>query len=75
MHFTTDQIRVDMHGLIPMQECRISSRRISVIFCLHISAAGVFHKGRTIKKLMGGEVQKKYSRKGKLNENKFMHAN
>ena len=23
----------------------------------------------------GGEVQKKYSRKGKLNEKKFMHAN
>ena len=34
------------------------------------------HKGRTIRKLMGGgEVQKKYSRKGKLNEKKFMHAN
>ena len=37
-------------------------------------------KGRTIRKLMGGgrgagEVQKKYSRKGKLNEKKFMHAN
>ena len=25
-------------------------------------------KGETIRKLMGGEVQKKYSRKGKLNE-------
>ena len=24
---------------------------------------------------VGGEVQKKYSRKGKLNEKKFMHAN
>ena len=23
----------------------------------------------------GGEVQKKYSRKGKLSEKKFMHAN
>ena len=23
----------------------------------------------------GGEVQRKYSRKGKLNEKKFMHAN
>ena len=36
-------------------------------------------KGRTIRKLMGGggagEVQKKNSRKGKLNEKKFMHAN
>ena len=36
-------------------------------------------KGRTIRKLIGGEgageVQKKYSRKGKLNEKKFMHAN
>ena len=34
-------------------------------------------KGRTISKLMvgAGEVQKKYSRKGKLNEKKFMHAN
>ena len=32
-------------------------------------------KGRTIRKLMGGagEVQKKYSRKGKLNEKKI-HA-
>ena len=36
-------------------------------------------KGRTIKKRIGGgggEVQKKiYSRKGKLNEKQFMHAN
>ena len=40
-------------------------------------------KGRTTRKLIGveagggvGEVQKKiYSRKGKLNEKKFMHAN
>ena len=35
--------------------------------------------GRTIRKVMGGggggEVQKKYSRKGKLNEKKFMQAN
>ena len=33
--------------------------------------------GRTIRKLIGGagEVQKKYSRKGKLNEKKFVHAN
>ena len=35
----------------------------------------------TIRNLIGwggggaGEVQKKYSRKGKLNEKKFMHAN
>ena len=35
-------------------------------------------KGWTIRKLMKGgegEIQKKYSRKGKLNEKKFMHAN
>ena len=37
-------------------------------------------KGRTLRKLMGGgggagEVQKKYSRKGKLNEKEFLHAN
>ena len=34
-------------------------------------------KGRTIRKLVGGagEVQKKYSRKGKLTEKKFVHAN
>ena len=36
-------------------------------------------KGRTIKKRIGGggggAVQKKYSRKGKLNEKQFMHAN
>ena len=34
-------------------------------------------KGQTIRKLIGGagEVQKKYSRKAKLNEKKFMHAN
>ena len=40
-------------------------------------------KGQTIRKLIGGggggggetgEVQKKYSRKGKLNERKFMQA-
>ena len=37
------------------------------------------NKGRTIRKLMrgggAGEEQKKYSRKGKLNEKTFMHAN
>ena len=36
-------------------------------------------KGRTIRKLMGGggraKYKKKNSRKGKLNEKKFMHAN
>ena len=38
-------------------------------------------KGRTIRKLIGGgggaagEVQKEYSREGKLNEKKFLHAN
>ena len=37
-------------------------------------------KGRTIRKLMGGgggrsAKKKKHSRKGKLNEKKFMHAN
>ena len=42
-------------------------------------------KGRTIRKHMGvggggggggaGEVLKKFSRKGKLNKKKFMHAN
>ena len=34
-------------------------------------------KGRSIRKVMGGggEVQKKYSRKGKLNEKKIMHPN
>ena len=34
-------------------------------------------KGRTIRRLMvgAGEVQKKYSRKGKLNEKIFLHAN
>ena len=35
-------------------------------------------KGRIIRKLMGGgagEVQKKNSRKGKLNEKKFLQAN
>ena len=36
-----------------------------------------FKVGRAIRKFMAGagEVQKKYSRKGKLNEKKFMHAN
>ena len=38
-------------------------------------------KGRTIRKLIGvggggrAKYKKKYSRKGKLNEKKFMHAN
>ena len=37
-------------------------------------------KGRTIRKLIvggggAGEVQKKNSRKGKLSEKKFLHAN
>ena len=39
----------------------------------------IIDKGRTIRKLMGGggtgEVQKKNSRKGKLNEKKFLQAN
>ena len=36
----------------------------------------VLSKGPTIRKLMGGagEVQKKNSRKGKLNEKKFLHT-
>ena len=42
------------------------------------AVAVVDAKGRTIRKLKGGrgkgEVQKKYSRKGKLDEKKFMHA-
>ena len=35
------------------------------------------HKGTDHLKTYGGrgEVQRKYSRKGKLNEKKFMHAN
>ena len=37
-------------------------------------------KGRTTRKLIGGSrggrsTKKRYSRKGKLNEKKFMHAN
>ena len=35
-------------------------------------------KGRTIRKFMGGggagEIKKKYSREGKLNEEEFLHA-
>ena len=47
-------------------------------FGIHREISTTSVKGRTIRKLMGGggtgEVQKKYSRKGKLNEKKFMHA-
>ena len=52
------------------------------LFFSHASAPEVWFatnlsKGRTIRKLMGGagEVQKKNSRKGKLNEKKFLQAN
>ena len=52
---------------------------IRATFLLAITACNTSHlKRRTIRKLMGGgagEVQKKYLRKGKLNEKKFMHAN
>ena len=48
-------------------------------FDMHqVSTVPVLIKGRTIRKLMGGrggEVQTKHSRKGKVNEKKFMHAN
>ena len=47
-------------------------------FVVRTSLCGlnVRSKGRTIRKLGGGGgVQKKYSRKGKLNGKKFMHAN
>ena len=40
--------------------------------------ATIVYKGRTIRKLIGGGGECKkyiYSRKGKLNEKKFMHAN
>ena len=43
-----------------------------------VNTQSQFLRGWTIRKLMGGEageVQKKYSRKAKLNEKKFMHAN
>ena len=46
--------------------------------CVTPSSEGILpSKGRTIRKLMGGagEVPKKNSRKGKLNEKKFLQAN
>ena len=50
--------------------------------CRCVAQGSQTGKGRTIKKLMGGgggggggRSTKKYSRKGKLNEEKFMHAN
>ena len=52
---------------------------------LHLNEGGRRHnepalisiRDGPLEKLMGGasEVQKKYSRKGKLNEKKFVHAN
>ena len=46
-------------------------------FSIVCVASGSQAKGRTIRKLMGGagEVQKKNSRKGKLNEKNFLQAN
>ena len=38
-------------------------------------AAGVFIRDGPLENLWGVKYKKKYSRKGKLNENKFMHAN
>ena len=51
----------------------------NVPFVSYRRSTGSTTKGGTIRKLMGGgvagEVQKKYSRKAKLNEKKFVHAN
>ena len=54
--------------------CQVGT--ISIILS-ELAAVYSSTKGRTIRKLMGGagEVQKKNSRKGKLNEKKFLQAN
>ena len=64
---------------------RMRLRRLFLSTCVLNHKRGVridviIDKGRTIRKLMGGgggagEVQKKNSRKGKLNEKKFLQAN
>ena len=58
---------------LPMVGVSILHKKIVLI--LLISCA----KGQSIRKLIGGggagEVQKKYSRKGKLNEKKILHTN
>ena len=54
----------------------------AVVTALHFIDSALFkpnyYTGRAIRKVMGGgagEAEKKYSRNGKLNEKKFMHAN
>ena len=45
-------------------------------YCMNVQAS--YFMNWPLENLAGGgagEVQKKYSRKGKLNEKKFMHAN
>ena len=46
-------------------------------YCMNVQAS--YFRDRPLENLAGGggagEVQKKYSHKGKLNEKKFMHAN
>ena len=61
-----------------LQESSIS--RLSSHYSKHPLKKMNNYKGRTIRKLMGGEggageVQKNYSRKGKLHEKKFKQAN
>ena len=59
-------VAVAVSGKLLVNNIRNVRRKLSVLFA----------NGRTIRKLMGGagEVQKKNSRKGKLNEKKFLHA-
>ena len=75
-HFLTSNHSDNHMLLIPIEKLkngRDSFRKAREAHLIHRT------KGRTIRKLMGGggagEVQKKYSRTGKLNKKKLLHAN
>ena len=66
-------------SLLVARRLLLSSRVSPLVINLFTIRERVF-QGRTIRKLMGGgggagEVQKKYSRQGKLNDKKFLHTN
>ena len=72
--FITEEVRWQ-HSTVGLSLC---SMRFRSSYCMNVQAS--YFRDGPLENLAGGggtagEVQKKYSHKGKLNEKKFMHAN
>ena len=70
--FITEEERWQ-HSTVRLSLC---SMRFRSSYCMNVQAS--YFRDGPLQNLGGGaagEVQKKYSHKGKLNEKKFMHAN